>query len=148
MRHLWYDPRENRPTNISSEVRRCWLCGRTQEKVDEGMWLRRDMRWRPRVGRCKPRLWIYRVRVTIGRPARPYRRLHADVVAHLWQDAMKAAKRHWIDNWRHVDTFDEAPDEFEEFEYLYKLGYDEAKRPEIPRRLFTEADNLKALEHL
>jgi hypothetical protein len=46
---------------------------------------------------------------------------HADVEAPRWNTALKMAKEGKVHNWRWIDTFDSSDEEYEYYEYLYRV---------------------------
>ncbi len=75
---------------------------------------------------------IYRIRRYSGHKGGSNFYHHADVVAPNRHSALKSAKQGGVYNWRWVDTFDTASEDYIEYRFLYRVSEDEAKRPRCP----------------
>lgn len=75
----------------------------------------------------------YRIRRCTGTKNGANHYHHADVLAPTWQQALRAAREGRVQTWRWIDKFDTSDEDYEEYEYLYKVGIEEFRvYPVVP----------------
>ncbi len=75
---------------------------------------------------------IFRVRMYSGYKGGSNYYHHADILETHYMKALTAAHQGRVCNWRRVDSFDTAQEDYVKYEYLGMVNFDESRNPMRP----------------